>query len=121
MSKGKFDKFSNLRHLLSTSSNIVVPNVGEVSLFILSLDWLSFCKVGKRSDSLFSEWRPFVAIYVPQWMTVSWATIQYSAGSVSMTLNSTDLGEVDLVRVRFDWFGPSATVRRGAVRDGAED
>ena len=37
MSKGKLDKLSDLRHLLSASSNIIVSNLVQVALLILAI------------------------------------------------------------------------------------
>lgn len=42
MSQGKFDKLTDLSHLLAASSNVVISNLIQVAFFILALDGLAF-------------------------------------------------------------------------------
>lgn len=44
MTEGEFDEFTDLRHLLAASSDVVVSDVGKVALLILTLDGLSLCR-----------------------------------------------------------------------------
>lgn len=41
MAQGKFDEFTDLSHLFSASTNIVVADVSKVRLFIFALDWVA--------------------------------------------------------------------------------
>lgn len=41
MTEGKFNEFTNLSELFSATSDVVVSNVGQVVLFIFSLDGFS--------------------------------------------------------------------------------
>jgi hypothetical protein len=44
VTEGEFDEFTDLRHLLAASSDVVVSDVGKVALLILTLDGLSLCR-----------------------------------------------------------------------------
>jgi len=41
MSEWKFDQLTDLSHLLSATTNIVVSDIVEVALLVLALDWLT--------------------------------------------------------------------------------
>lgn len=43
MTEGEFDHFADLGHLLSASTDVIVPDVGQVGLFVLTLDRLALC------------------------------------------------------------------------------
>jgi hypothetical protein len=76
-----------LSHLLPASTNVVVSNIGKVRLLILSLYGVSLTEDGLAKETdLRHRFRSRDRAKV---RTVSCATMQYSAGSVSTTLNST--------------------------------
>lgn len=43
MTKWKLDKFSDLGHLFSAATNVIVANISEIVFFIFTLDWVTLC------------------------------------------------------------------------------
>ena len=41
MPERQFNQFSNLGHLLATTTDIIVANVGQVALFVFALNWVA--------------------------------------------------------------------------------
>ena len=83
MTKGKLNELTDLSHLLAAATNVVVADLVQASLLLLALYRVTLWIACQKAPMQRAE------THIPVWMTVSCATIQYSAGSVSMTLNST--------------------------------
>ena len=57
MTQGKFDEFSNLCHLFSTSTNIIITHFVQISFLVLTLDWLALAMYDRvlRDDCIFGR------------------------------------------------------------------
>ena len=43
MPQGQLDELTDLRHLLAAATNVVIANIGEVRLFVFTLDRVTLC------------------------------------------------------------------------------
>jgi len=45
MAEWELDELSDLGHLLSASTDVIITDICEVVFLILTLDWVSLCKI----------------------------------------------------------------------------
>jgi hypothetical protein len=46
MTERELDKFTDLSHLLATSTNVIITDISKIRFFVLSLDRVSLCGYG---------------------------------------------------------------------------